>query len=284
VAIVDAHVHLYPPEVNRDPAAWAVDRREAHWARLCTRQRRGGFHVQGFPTAEDLLRDMDAAGVDRAVLLGWYWEHHATCMEQNRFYAACMRAHPGRFSAFATVHPGAGEAALDEVRRARAEGFAGLGELSPHSQYVLPSDPVWRKVLGLAGELGLPVNLHVTDPLSKPYPGRVDTPLADFIALARDFPETNFILAHWGGGLAFDPEATRLPNVWFDTAASPLLYGPDVWAKAPLGRMLYGSDYPLILYPKTKTAPEMQGIMDEARKGGFGADEFGGNAAKLLRL
>ncbi|HWA26591.1 MAG TPA: amidohydrolase family protein [Lacunisphaera sp.] len=284
MAIIDAHVHLYPPEVNRDPANWAMAHGEAHWARLCTRQRRGGFHVQGFPSVDDLLREMDAAGVDRAVLLGWYWEHHATCVAQNRFYAECVRAHPARFAAFATVHPAAGEGALDEVRWAHANGFSGLGELSPHSQYVPLVDPFWRKMLSLAGDLGLPVNLHVTDPQSKVYPGRVETPLEDFVTLAREFPQTNFILAHWGGGLAWNPVAARLSNVYFDTAASPLLYGADVWTKAPAGRVLFGSDYPLVLYPGQNAVPELGGILAEARNGGFRPAELGGNAAQLLRL
>jgi predicted TIM-barrel fold metal-dependent hydrolase len=145
-------------------------------------------------------------------------------------------------------------------------------------------DPIWRKVLALAGELKLPVNLHVTDPQSKPYPGRVETPLADFRALAKDFPQTNFILAHWGGGLAFERETLALPNVYFDTAASPLLYGPDVWAKAPARRVLFGSDYPLVLYPPTGPVPEIAGMVKEAQRAGADDALLGGNAAALLRL
>jgi predicted TIM-barrel fold metal-dependent hydrolase len=282
--LVDAHVHLYPPEACRDPAPWAALHGEAHWATLCTRRRKNGRPVQGFSSLDELLRDMDAAGIDRAVLLGWYWENHATCVEHNRFYASCLKAHPTRLAAFATVHPAAGEAALDEVRRARDAGFIGLGELSPHSQHVPPRDAIWRKLLGLAGELKMPVNLHVTDPQSKSYPGRVDTPLADFIALARDFPGTNFILAHWGGGLAWSSEAAALPNVYFDTAASPLLYAPDVWKKAPPGRVLFGSDFPLILYPATGAVPDFSGIIREARVAGADAALFGGTAARLLGL
>jgi predicted TIM-barrel fold metal-dependent hydrolase len=284
VAIIDAHVHLYPPEVNRDPAAWAAAHRENHWAELCTRRRKNGQPVQGFPSVDQLLRDMDAAGVGKAVLLGWYWENHATCVEHNNCYASCLKVHPARFAAFATVHPAAGESALDEVRRARDAGFSGLGELSPHSQHVSLSDPLWRKIMTLAGELKMPVNLHVTDPESKPYPGRVETPLADFVALAREFPGTKFILAHWGGGLAFDAEASALPNVYYDTAASPLLYGPDVWAKAPPGRVFFGSDYPLVLYPKTGPAAEFAGIIAEARSAGANAALLGGNAGRLLGL
>jgi len=283
--IIDAHVHLYPPEVNRDPVAWATVCGEGHWARLCTRRRKDGRQVQAFPSVEELLRAMDAGGVARAVLLGWYWERPATCRRQNRFYAECVRTHPDRFSAFATLHPGAGlEQTLEEIGFARESGLIGLGELSPHSQGYGIGDPVFRAALERAGKLGMPVNLHVTDPQSKPYPGRVETPLADFISLARELPATKFILAHWGGGLAFGAESQALENVYFDTAASPLLYGPEVWTNAPRERVLFGSDYPLILYPQNSTNAEFSGLLAEANEAGADAGVFAGNAAKLLGL
>src|SRR5436309_8947275 len=87
--IIDAHVHLYPREVDLDPAGWAARQGERHWAVLCTRKRRDGRPVQTLPTREELLHAMDIAGVARAVLLGWYWESAATCEWQNRFYAEC---------------------------------------------------------------------------------------------------------------------------------------------------------------------------------------------------
>lgn len=284
MAIIDAHVHLYPLAVNRDPATWAAEHGEAHWAALALRRRKDGSPVQAFPTMAQLLYSMNEAGVRRAVLLGWYWENHATCVEHNRFYASCLEAFPTRFVAFATFHPAAGEAALDEVRRAKDAGFVGLGELSPHSQHVPLGDPMWRKILTLAGELGMPVNLHVTDPDSRMYPGRVETPLEDFLSLARDFPGTKFILAHWGGGLAWTEEAATLPNVWFDTAASPLLYGPEVWQKAPRGRVLFGSDYPLVLYPKKGGAPGISQLAEEARIASVEEGVWADNAVNLLGL
>jgi uncharacterized protein len=280
--IVDSHVHLYPLAISRDPAGWAAAHQETHWSQLCTRRRKDGRAVQGFPTMAQLLYDMNEAGIRRAVLLGWYWENHATCLEHNKFYASCIQAYPSRFSAFATIHPAAGEAALAEVRRAKASGFSGLGELSPHAQKVPLDDPIWRKILQLAGELRMPVNLHVTDPNSAPYPGRVDTPLEDFITLAKDFPQTNFILAHWGGGLAWSPAAAGLPNVWFDTAASPLLYSPEVWKSGPLGRVLFGSDYPLNLYPKQGNGHGFTGLVNEAKNSGAEELIFRVNAATLL--
>ncbi|HRG55750.1 MAG TPA: amidohydrolase family protein [Lacunisphaera sp.] len=281
MAIIDAHVHLYPPEVNRAPADWAAACGEAHWATLCTRRRKDGRPVQAFPSLDQLLRDMDAAGVTKAVLLGWYWERPETCQMQNRFYAECLRAHPDRLAAFAAIHPAM---TPGEVAWAEDSGFAGLGELSPHSQGVGLRDRTIRAMVEEAGRRKLAVNLHVTDPQSKRYPGWVETPLADFVQLAHDFPETNFILAHWGGGLAWSAEAAALPNVWFDTAASPLLYGPEVWAKAKSERVLFGSDYPLVLYPQVNSEPGFGGLIAEARKEGVSAAVLGGNAAGLLSL
>jgi predicted TIM-barrel fold metal-dependent hydrolase len=293
VRIIDTHVHLYPPEVGRDPAAWAAAQGESHWAALCTRRRRDGRPVQTFPTIDRLLRDMDAAGVEKSVLLGWYWEKLETCAWQNRFYAQCVKAHPDRLAAFATIHPAAGRA---EIRRAHDEGLRGIGELSPHSQGCAMDDPALAAALVLAGELRMPVNLHVTDPHAGRYSGRVETPLEDFVRLAKAHPSVTFILAHWGGGLLFretSPAARRdLTNVVYDTAASPLSYDDRIWRTVfdvvPPAKVLFGSDYPLILYPKTETEPGWRSFLAEINDSGLTPEEKGpllaGGAARLLGL
>lgn len=288
--IIDAHVHLYPAEVDRDPAGWAERQGERHWAVLCTRRRRNGQPVQTLPTLAQLLATMDGAGIERAVLLGWYWENPVTCAWQNRFYADCVRAHPDRLSAFATLHPAAGrEATLAELRRARDEGLVGIGELSPHSQRHAIDDPIFREVLGIAAEFGLPVNLHVTDPESRPFPGRIETPGEDFFRLAQEFPATTFILAHWGGLLPLrDARFLALPNVRYDTAASPLLYDSGIWGRVTPAvgedRVLFGSDFPLKLYPRSDDMPGLARLLAEARDAAMPATVLGGNAARLLRL
>jgi uncharacterized protein len=288
--IIDAHVHLYPAEVDRDPSGWAEAQGERHWAVLCTRKRRDGRPVQTLPTTLELLAAMDVAGVQRSILLGWYWENPTTCAWQNRFYAQAVRAHPDRLSAFATIHPGLGrQATLEEVRRSHDEGLIGLGELSPHSQAYRIDDAVFSDAIALAGELGMPVNLHVTDPDSRPFPGRVETPAIDFLRLARAFSGTTFILAHWGGMAALrDPAFLSQPNIFYDTAASPLLYDSGVWSRAtPIfggERVLFGSDFPLNLYHKLDELPGLVRLVHEAQGAGMDAAVMGDTAAKILKL
>ena len=292
--IIDCHVHLYPDAAIADLAGWAAARGESRWAAMVGPRSDGGASLQGWANVERLLRDMDAAGVDRAVLLGWYWENAATCAEQNRFYAECVRRHPDRLEAFATLHAAAGEAGVKaELARCRDEGLSGIGELCPPAQGFGYDDPALAAALELAAQWRWPVNLHVTEPAGRAYPGRVETPFLELTALAARHPAVRFVFAHLGGLLPFfelnRAVAKPLANVWYDTAAVPLLYRPEV---LPLvakvvgaERIVYGSDYPLRLYPKTQAEPEFARFLAEI--GGSGLTDAdlaavsGGNWQRL---
>lgn len=294
--IIDAHVHLYPSEVSADPARWAAHRHEPLWAALVTPQP-GRRVQQGWADADRLLRDMDAAGVERAVLLGWYWQRHETCVWHNRIYAECVRAHPDRLSAFATVQAAAGaDVAIRELNRARDDGLVGLGELCPWSGGGSALDEDWQAVLAHAVALDWPVNLHVTDPASRLFPGRVVTPLEDVVALARQQPGLRLILAHWGGGLVFHElnahARQALQNCVYDAAATPLLYDPAIYAAAVRAvgaeRILFGSDYPLMVFPREQSEPDLARVLAQVRAAGLDdaarAAVLGGNARRMLGM
>ena len=255
---------------------------------MSTRRRKNGTPVQSFPTLAELLAEMDAAGIERSVLLGWYWQQPETGAKQNRFFADCVRQHPDRISAFATVLPLAGrENAMAEMARARDEGLVGLGELSPHAQGYGIGDNVFKEMLQQAAGWRWPVNVHVTDPNSRDYAGRVETPLKDFADLATAHPAVTWILAHWGGLLPLrDPEAAGLKNVYYDSAASPLLYDETVWermlAAVPEERILFGSDFPLNLYPKWDVAPNVRRLIAEAARANVPATVMRENILRLL--
>lgn len=291
--VIDAHIHMYPPEVCEDPLGWAARQDELHWAELVSGSGERPS-LQGWADAETLRADMAAAGVVRAVMLGWYWENQETCEQQNRWYRDLAAAHPDALSWFATVHPASGERGLDEVRRAAAAGAAGLGELSPAAQGFSLRDRAFRKIAELAVELRLPINFHVNEAMGRSRAGRRFDRLEDFQWLAREYPDLKIILAHWGGMIPFfelNPAVRRdLKNVFYDTAASPLLYDRKVYravldAVGPR-KILFGSDYPLLLYPRRERIPTFKRLVEEVRDSGLTREElaavFHDNVRSLL--
>ncbi len=290
--IIDAHIHLYPPEVARDPIAWATDRGEAWWRHCVAPPDRPS--LQGWATVDELLRHMDEAGVDRAILQGWYWQNQATAEEQNGWYEKWIRAHPDRLAAFASVAaPDA--ATLDATRRRLDAGFIGLGELFPQVYRGSFDSDGWHALMALAAEYRVPVTLHVSDPIaSPPGPDPQPTPLEAYRELARRFPQQPFILAHWGGGLPFhelNPRVARdLRNVYYDTAASSLLYDQAVYRRVCdlIGseRILWGTDYPLLTRPRRSRTPGFLLDLEAVRAAELSPAEttaiVGGNAARLF--
>ena len=270
--IIDAHLHLYPPEVFADPLACGTARREAWWTRCVAPPDRRS--LQGWASVDQLLRDMDAAGVEQGVLLGWYWENHDTCVQQNDWYAAWQAAHPDRLHAFATVNPTAGDVAVAELTRRLEAGFRGLGELLPAVQGFTFADPTWAALLEVCAAHRVAVNLHVTDPALRAGAPLAPTPLDELVATGRRFPENRFVLAHWGGGLPWHELLPRvrksLANCAYDAAASPLLYDPAVYGSV-LGlvgpeRLLFGTDYPLLTNRLDRTRPSFAHAVAEARE------------------
>ncbi len=290
--IIDAHIYLYPPSVFNEPRAWAKKWGEPHWADCVDPE--GKKSLQGWADIDQLLRDMDSAGIDKVVLLGWYWQNEETCEEQNRWYSEWIKKYPDRLIGFANVHPAAGKQALDEIRKCVEQGLVGLGEFHPQAQGFDLRDPDWLKVVELSIELKLPINIHVTEPVGHAYTGRVETPLADYTWLAKKYPDAKFILAHWGGLLPFYELNPRIrevmKNVYYDCAASALLYDLSIYRAVVdiVGpeKVVWATDYPLLIYPNKDRHPSFQRALDEIRTSGLRDEELelilGGNILRLL--
>lgn len=293
MSIVDCHIHMYPADVINDPRAWGTAKNEPWWTYCVDPPHQPT--LQGWATVDRLLRDMDAAGVERCIMLGWYWEHQETCDLQNRWFVDWVNQHPDRLSGFATIQPNAGDAAMDGLKRAIDGGLIGIGEIKPPAQHFSFEDDSWKRIVDYAQERNLPINLHVTDPVAiTPDSLAKPTPLAMFAGLVRNFPDATFILAHWGGGIPFhelNPGTKKLfKNVYYDTAASPLLYNASVFEHVVnmIGhdRILFGTDYPLFCFPSIAKEVEFHRNIAHTRSSGL-ADEpmsaiLGGNAKRLF--
>jgi predicted TIM-barrel fold metal-dependent hydrolase len=270
-AVWDCHVHCYPDSVISNPKAFAKANSESHWLDLVSNG------PQGWANPENLVRAMDKEGIEKVVLLGWYWENPQTCRLQNEWYAQSVKPFPDRFMAFAAVHPEDNDP-IAELERAHDWGAIGLGECLPSVQVSEGwQHPGWERIISWTTDHKWPINVHVTEAVGHKYPGRVDTPLMDMVELFEKYPDQKWICAHWGGGLPFFSLNRRvksaLRNVWFDTAASPLLYAPEIWKIVTqlvgYEKILFGSDFPLILDPRNHKKPNWSRILSEIGNSGL---------------
>jgi predicted TIM-barrel fold metal-dependent hydrolase len=291
---IDAHIHYTPPEMAAELARLAEQ--EPYWGLLVT-PADINHTSQGWATPERMIADMDAAGIDKVVLLGEYRQQHEGCVARNDQALAILRRWPERVIAFAVVQPKAGHRALDELARCLDGGMQGVGELGPYGQGYTLDDPDFLRLAEACIRRNVPLNLHVSEEIGHYYLGKSTTPLLHYHQLARRYPELKLILAHWGGGLLFYeimPEVRRdLRNIWYDTAGSPLLYPTEAIFRVALQcvdhrKLLYGSDYPLLILPGQQREPDFRPFL--AQIAGLGLsqevsdDILGRNAARLLSL
>lgn len=292
--IWDSHVHLFTQAMAEDPCHWADSRRELVWKACVAPPDRPS--IQGWSTVARLLNDMDQAHIEKAVLLGWYWENQETCQLHNRFYADLIQLHPDRLLAFAAVQPTSGAAALSELAWARDFGFSGIGEIHPQAQGFRLKDGCWEKILQHIQNWNFPINLHVTDPHTPSHPGKVETPLNDYVDMARRWPNQSFILAHLGGLIPLTAETgyqrLTLHNLFFDCAATPLLYEASILRQVAKvigdNRLLFGSDYPLRAFPGQQKTPGFKGMVRYVQESGLTEDQlhrvFSSNAKRLFTV
>ncbi|MHB8765329.1 MAG: amidohydrolase family protein [Deferrisomatales bacterium] len=279
--VLDAHTHIFPPEV--------CTRRDAYF------DGEGDFRLlYGHPNARlvgagELVHYLDEAGIDAACAFAFPWNSLDTTRLANDYVLSSAARFPGRIVPFACVNPLAGPGALAEAERCLAAGARGVGEVATYGAGLGPGV---RAALGplaeLCREAGVPLLLHTNEPVGHDYPGKSRMEPSEVYALVAAHPGTTWILAHWGGGLFVyhllkkeAPEVLR--NVYYDTSAGPYLYRPDAYRRlidiAGADRLVFGSDFPLLGLPRYQT--------DLAAAGLTAAEEaavLGGNLARVLGL
>ena len=245
--IIDAHVHICPPEVRTNREAFLPD--EPEFAAIYKDPK---AKLVG---AGELIQTMDEQGVDKSVVFGFPWRKKDNFRRNNDYVLDAATRYPERLiplACFDATHPQAGK----ETERCLQAGARGIGELAFYSAGI---DEDARKALiplaELCAQAQAVVSLHTNEPIGHAYPGKSPMTLAQLYTLLQATPETTWILAHLGGGLPFYAFLKKevqevLANVWFDTAAMPFLYRPQAlqaMAEAVgLHKLLLGTDFPLL--------------------------------------
>ena len=278
--IIDFHTHVMPLRIKQDRRRYAE--RDKAFAEIYSDEK------ARIVAADELIESMDRDGVDISVIVNYGWSTHGLCVETNDYILESVARFPERLIGFCAVSSYNDDVSLAEIERCASAGARGVGELRPDIQ---PPDYTNAEAIKPFVEIlrkhHLIVMVHASEPVGHSYPGKgMATPelLYPFITGLSDLP---VVCAHWGGGLPFYslmPEVQEaLENIYYDTAASPFLYRPEIYRYVSrlvgAGRILFGSDYPLM--------PARQ-LVQEIDTAGLSESEkeriLAGNARRLLNI
>ena len=203
--VVDAHVHLLAEGfmhdrwwegLGRTYAGRAAARGEAFPGEPLAVAK--GIAERTFfdPGGDKLIAAMDAAGIDRSVLLALDYglltgEPATPIVDQNALVLAVARRHPGRIVPLYTIDPRR-EGAFELFREGVERGMRGL-KLHCSTGF-FPHDPVCRPFLALAQERGLPLLLHTGH---QPGPCKARYTLPEHVDdVAAEYPDLTIVCAH----------------------------------------------------------------------------------------
>ena len=263
--IIDFHTHVFPPFFRDERPAFFSDEPAFESIYRSPQARLAG--------AGELVRNMDEEGIDRSVIFGFPWEKAENYRRHNDYIIEAVHRHPGRligFCCFSPLAPGG----TKEAERCLEAGLSGVGELAVYgSGLSFETVHALKEVMALCFRVDVPFLLHTNEPGGHQYPGKAPMTLDQIYGFLKAYPKNRIILAHWGGGIFFYALMKKevrevLTNVWFDTAASPYLYTPDIYriAGEVIGfeKILFGTDYPLLKAQRYFREMESAGLSSRA--------------------
>ena len=245
--VIDFHTHVFSPQVKKNRGKYVES--DPCFAILYSKKE------AKLTTTDELIASMDRDGVDISVILNIGWATHELCVETNDYILESIARYPNRLVGFCTVQPRSIEAAIAEIERCVKGGMRGIGELRPDVQFLdFNDEEMMAPFIEVIREHKLILLTHASEPAGHQYPGKGGVTPDILYPFIERFPDLTIVCAHWGGGLPFYalmPEVKKaMSNVFFDTAASPLLYSSQVYNQVVQlvggDKVLFGSDYPLL--------------------------------------
>lgn len=211
---------------------------------------------------EDMLRRLDAAGIERAFLVAARSGpsgHSSSFHVPYSIVADAIRQYPDRFSGLAGVDPTLGMRGVFELQHAVEElGFIGA-HLYPHWFELPPDHAKYYPYYAKCVELDIPIQLQVGQSLvySADNPKRsVGRPIC-LDAVACDFPELKLIGIHVG--IPWTQEmiamAWKHKNVFIGTDAHSPKYWPPEFVhyinSYGQDKVMFGTDFPILGFERT---------------------------------
>jgi len=241
--ITDCHIHIQPVEMFKPAALEAMKKKRANFDQI----------VEFCRSPKAFLKHLDAAGIDRAVLINYVApEVIGFTPEVNPFVANYVKEDPTRLIPCGSIHPRHTRNVLADVEQVLRLGIRMIKIHPPH-QLLFPNDYLngvkELEIIYRAAEAnGIPVMFHTGTSIFPGARNKFGDPVyVDDVAV--DFPKLKILLAHGGRPLWMETAfflVRRHPNVHLDISGIPpkalLKYFPRLEEIA--AKTLFGTDWP----------------------------------------
>ena len=240
-----------------------MDMFKPHALELIKKKRQNFQEIADFcRSPRAFLKHLDAAGVERAVLINYVApEVIGFTSGVNQFIADYTRENPARLLSCGSLHPKHTSNVLADVEQLLRLGIRMIKIHPPH-QLLYPNDYLRGvkelEIIYRAAEAnGIPVMFHTGTSIFPGARNKYGDPIyLDDVAV--DFPKLKVLLAHGGRPLWMDTAfflVRRHPNVYLDISGIPpktlLKYFPRLEEIAK--KTLFGTDWPGPGVPDIKT-------------------------------
>lgn len=244
-----------------------------------------GFSNTKTQDLAEIVEELDASGVEKAVILGRDAETTYQWKGSNDGVANMVNQYPDKFIGFAGLDPHKGMAAVRELNRSVNElGLKGAS-IDPYLAKIYVNDAKYYPIYAKCCELDIPI-VMTTGPATLVPEAVIDHVAPRYIDfVARDFPELTIIVSH--GAYPWVNEmvtvAQRNANVYFDMSeyeAFPMSESYVQGANSIISdKLLFASAHPFIHFRDALKNYESLPFTDEVRE-----KVMYKNAARILKL
>jgi predicted TIM-barrel fold metal-dependent hydrolase len=241
--ITDCHIHISPMDMFKPSALELMRAKRQNFAQI----------EEYCRSPKAFLKFLDAAGVDRAVLINYVApEVIGFTAAVNQFVSDYVKGDPRRLLSCGSLHPRHSTNILSDVEQLVRLGIRMIKIHPPH-QLLFPNDYLRGvtelEIIYRAAEAnGIPVMFHTGTSVFPGARNKYGDPIyVDDVAV--DFPKMRILLAHGGRPLWMETAfflVRRHPNVYLDISGIPpkrlLEYFPRLEEIA--AKTLFGTDWP----------------------------------------
>jgi uncharacterized protein len=273
--IIDAHTHIFPPEIIERRKTIALG--DEGFGRIYENPR------SSMVDHAALLKYMERERISACVACGFPFEDKGLIELTNDYILETARAHP-EIIPLASVNIGSKDTGLREAERCLRLGARGIGEVAVYEAGLGGDQLKKLEEIARVTAIGNGVLLlHLNEQVGHQYDGKVPIDFVEVSRFVEAHQDLTIVLAHLGGGLCFYEFMPEIRNaftrVFYDTAALPYIYSQDAYRFIDTflsKKTLFGSDYPMLSFKRYDSGVSILGPEGRERV-------LAGNARRIFR-